>query len=108
MDSETKKKVKTSLVIDPDLWAEFKAHSALKQVDPSNEIARLIKIELRGSRIHTNEEIHELIDLILDKGSRHAATISELLELIAFSMRVGGRYGIEDLRALRQRTRADE
>lgn len=103
MDSKTKKKLKTSLVIEPDLWAEFKSYSALRRADPSNEMARLIKTALHGPRIHTNEELHALLDQILDLGGRHAVMIGELLELVAFSLRVGGRYSIEDLRALRQR-----
>jgi hypothetical protein len=103
MESESRKKIKTSLVMDPELWAEFKVHCSRKRVDPSTEMARLLEKELRGARIPTGEELHELLDELLAQGAgQHIETISELLELLAFSLRVGGRYTPEEMRALRQ------
>lgn len=103
MGSESRKKVKTSLVMDPELWAEFKARCARKRVDPSNEMARLVEQELRGPRVHTGEELHELLNEVLQKGAgRHIDSISALLEMVAFAVRTAGQYTLEELRALRK------
>ncbi len=103
MGSEPKKKIKTSVVMDPDLWAEFKVHSARKRVDPSNEMARLVEKELHGPRIYTGEDLHKLLDEVIEQGGgRHVDTISGLLELVTFAIRIGGRYTLEELRDLRK------
>lgn len=112
MDSgQSKKRVKTSFVVDADILAEFKAEIARERKDLSEKIELLMEAYLnnrytRSKPIeprYTPDELHHLLDEVLAEGSVHLDAISHNLELLAFTLRIVGNHSIEDVRALRRR-----
>lgn len=111
MDSEKKAKKKTSIVVDPDKWAEFKAETARERTDPSAKMEALIDGYLNSRfspkraaapPLYTPEELHRLLDECLAEGTTHMDAIAHNLELLAFTLRIVGGHSIADIRGLRR------
>lgn len=113
MDSEKKKKAKTSIAVDPDLWAEFKVEAARQRLEPGAAIERLISQYLTkrysddktspAEATYTAAELHALLDEVLQDGTRHMGAIVQNLELLAFALRFVGTHSTDEIRALRKR-----
>ena len=56
----------------------------------------------------TRAELHQLLDEIIENGTRHISAIQQNLELLAFALRMVGTRSTEELRHLRKRLDNDK
>lgn len=116
MDFEKKKKkTKTSIAIEADKWQQFKIETLREGLEPSAAVERFIDQYLRSRYSsekappevpptpYTPEELHKLLDEVLQDGTRHVGAIAANLELLAFALRFVGTHSFEDIRELRKR-----
>lgn len=116
-DSQTtpSKRVKTSIIVDEELWREWGAELRRKGLNYTQAIeitarefvetalANPKKAERSGSKAPTRAELHQLLDEIIDDGTLHIAAIQQNLELLAFAVRFAAGHSVEEMRALRRK-----
>jgi hypothetical protein len=124
--SRPKDKVKTSILIDAEVWDWFIDEMHRRRVSYSSGLQKLIEefrakqfVQRPGPGIETaasnqadvlrgwsRTELHDMLEEILDKGTKHVAAIVQNLELLAFSMDLVGQYTPEELREMRRARKA--
>ncbi|MBV9084441.1 MAG: hypothetical protein JOZ62_17335 [Acidobacteriaceae bacterium] len=90
--------MKTSITVDPDRWREFGDKLQRDGMDFSKGIDRLMEGFLNEP---PREEFHELLDDILNHGPQYSRALQEMMELLAFSLRMSGRFSVAEIRGLR-------
>jgi hypothetical protein len=116
MKPDKQKRQKTSISIDPDLWAEFKTESARRRIEPSEAVEHLIEDFLKAryssdpgplnTLKYSAAELHNLLDEVLAEGTGHVGAIAANLELLAFAVRFVGSRSFDEIRALRRQLAA--
>jgi hypothetical protein len=114
------KRKKTSIVVDVNLWQKFGDELRRRDLDYSEAIELIAKQAVDGSfekmltplpiatqTTTTREELHELLDEIIDDGSLQLHAIEQNLEWLAFVLRVAGRFSCQELRTLRKNLRTN-
>jgi hypothetical protein len=115
-DSQTQpsKRVKTSIIVDENLWREWGAELRRKGLNYTQAIEITARDFVEGSltnpkadrsdsKAPTRAELHQLLDEIIDDGTLHIAAIQANLELLAFACRFAGAHSMDEIRALRKK-----